>query len=94
MSSELSRGTQLDLVAKLAMGMEIEGVGDTDELGTVWVVTYRTDDDVHSQVAGVYATEQSAREHKRNLANNATEHGAIAWGVHEQTLSAGLDGGV
>lgn len=74
--------------------MSIESVSTDQISGTVWVVTYRTDDSEHSQVAGVYATEQSAREHKRNLANNATEHGAIAWGVHEQTLSAGLDGGV
>lgn len=74
--------------------MSIESVSTDGITGSVWVVTFRTDDDEHSHVAGVYDDEQEAREHKRDLADNASEYGAVAWAVHEKPIETRFqDGG-
>jgi len=74
------------------MSVEPETATDTDT-GSVWVVTYRSEGDPHSHVAGVYDNEEAARDHKHELANQSFEHGAAAWGVHEATVGSQFDGG-
>ena len=55
-------------------------------IGTVYAVTTRRDDDPHSHVEAVYTDKQAAKEHKKAIANNSFQYGAIAWGVHEMDL--------
>jgi len=72
----------------------VAGSVNTNTLsGTVWVVTVRKDGDPHSHVEAVYAGEDAANAHKKYIADNSFQVGAIAWGVHERELQAAFNGG-
>jgi hypothetical protein len=67
-------------------------ITETEEApATVWVVASRRMDDPHPWVEAVYDSEEAAREHKRELADNSFQHGVVAWDVFERPVRGETD---
>ena len=65
-----------------------ETITETEDApASVWVVASRKMDSPHPYVEAVYDNEEAAREHKRELADNAFGHKVVAWDVFEREVA-------
>jgi len=64
-------------------------VSEPPEKMTVWVVAANYADDPHPHVEGVYDNEEAAREHEKELHDDAI--GPVAWWVYNRSVGAGND---
>lgn len=60
---------------------------------TVWVVLSRGEGSPHPEVEAVYDNEEAAKKHKRDLADNAFQHGVVAWGLADLEVRSEFEGG-